>query len=339
LRGRDDGRKIAAVPRQDVISRGAFLATVTGGLLAPHAALGQQVGKVHRIGILRVGPPPSSYIEPFRQGLGALGYVEGKNIVLEYGLGRSVEQLPDIAADLVRRKVDVLVASGTPSVMPARNATRTIPVVFVAAIDPIATGLVKSLARPGANVTGLTALFADLTAKRFELLKELLPSLSRVAFLSRPANPGHAQYVREAELAARTLGVPLQILTVRGPDDFEEAFRGARGTSGLVQVDDAMLTSQRARLVELAARHRIPVVYGLREFVDLGGLMALGPSYSDLYRRAATYVDKILKGAKASDLPVEQPSRFELIINLKTAKALGLTIPPSLLARADEVIE
>jgi putative ABC transport system substrate-binding protein len=317
------------------------LITLIGGaaVVWPLAAAAQPAAKVHRIGLLRVGPPPPSFIEPFRQGLSQLGYVEGQNIVIEYGLGRSAEQLPEIAADLLRRKVDVLVASGTPSVLPARNATRTTPVVFVAGIDPIAIGLVASLARPGGNVTGLTALNADLTGKRFELLKEILPMLSRVAFLSRPANPGHAQYVREAEHAARALGIRLQVLPVRGPNEFEEAFSGVAGVGAIVQVDDAVFTSHRAALVELAARHRLPAVYGTKEFVELGGFVALGPAYSGLYRRAATYVDKILKGAKPADLPVEQPTKFELVINLKTAKTLGLDVPPALLARADEVIE
>jgi putative tryptophan/tyrosine transport system substrate-binding protein len=324
-----------------VIGRRAFLAGLSGSLLAaPLAAHAQQATNVPRIGFLRVGSPPPSYIDPFRKGLSDLGYVERQNIVIEYGLGRTVEQLPDIASDLVRRKVDTLVASGTPSVRPARNATTTIPVVFVAAIDPVGIGLVTSLARPGGNVTGVTALHTDLTGKRLELLKEILPTLSRVAFLSHAANPGHAQYVHEAEVAARTLGVQLQVLPVRGPDDFEEAFRRARGASALVQVDDAMLTAHLAKLIELAARHRLPAIYGdATTDVRAGGLMSLGPNYSDLYRRAATYVDKILKGATPSDLPIEQPTRFDLVINLKTAKALGLTIPPSLLLRADQVIE
>jgi ABC-type uncharacterized transport system substrate-binding protein len=322
------------------MNRRALIALLGGAALAhPLAARAQPAAKVHRVGLLRVGPPPPSFIEPFRQGLSQLGHVEGQSIVIEYGLARSAEQLPEIAADLLRRKVDVLVASGTPSVLPARNATRTTPVVFVAGIDPVAIGLVASLARPGGNVTGLTALNADLTGKRFELLKEILPMLSRVAFLSRPANPGHAQYLREAEQAARALGLRLQVLAVRGPNDFEQAFSGVAGAGAIVQVDDAVFTSHRGALVELDARHRLPSVYGTREFVELGGFMALGPSYSDLYRRAATYVDKILKGARASDLPVEQPTKFELIINLRTAKALALTIPPTLLARADEVIE
>ena len=286
------------------MDRRAFLAGAVAFLAAPVAADAQQARKVHRIGFLRVGTPPPTYIEPFRNGLNDLGYVEGQNIFIEYGLGGSVEHLPDMAAQLVHRLVDVLVASGSPSVLPARSATKTIPVVMVAAIDPIGIGLVTSLARPGGNITGLTALHTDLTGKRLELLKEILPTLSRVAFLSHAANPGHAQYVREAELASRTLGVQLQVLAVRGPDDFEEAFRRARGASALVQVDDAMLTANLAKLIELAARYRLPAIYGdATTDVRAGGLMSLGPNYSDLYRRAATYVDKILKALSRGTCP------------------------------------
>ena len=305
----------------------------------PLAARAQSLSKVHRIGVLRVGEPPPSYIQPFLQTLSHLGYVDGRNIIIEYGLAHSVEQLPDMAAELVRRRVDVVLASGTPSVMPAKNATNTIPVVFVGAIDPKAAGVVSNFARPGGNVTGISSVFADLTGKRLELLKEILPSLSRVVFLSRAANPGHAHYAQEAELAARALQVDLQIILVSSPNEFEEAFRKAQGANAIVQVDDAMFTSERARLVELAARHRLPVVYGPRDFALLGGLSTLGPDYSDLYRRAATYVDKILKGAKPGDLPVDQPARYSLVINLRTARSLGLSIPPAVLARADEVIE
>jgi len=224
-------------------------------------------------------------------------------------------------------------------VLPAREATNAVPVVFVAALDPAATGVVTSLARPGGNVTGLTAVFADLTGKRLEFLKEMLPTLTRVALLSRPANPGHVQYVQQAQMAARILQVELEIMSANGPEEFEVAFHGAQGVGALIQIDDAMFTAHRLKLVDLATRHRIPGAYGLREFVDIGGFMALGPSYPDLYRRSAAHLDKIFKGAKPSDLPVEQANKFEVIVNLKTAKALGLTISPSLLARADEVIE
>jgi putative tryptophan/tyrosine transport system substrate-binding protein len=305
----------------------------------PLAAAGQPAGKVHRIGLLRVGPPPSSFIEPFRQGLREAGHVEGQNIIIEYGLAESVAQLPELAAKLLRLKADVLVASGTPSVVPARNATNTIPVVFVAAIDPVATGVVASLARPGGNVTGVSAVHADALGKRLQLLRELLPKASRIAFMVRATSPATAQYVKEAEVAARALGMKLQILPVRGPGDFEGAFGSAQGASALLQVDDAMLTANRTRIADVALKNRMPTVSGLSETVEAGGLMSYGPHYGDLYRRAATQVHKILKGAKPADLPVEQPTTFELVINLKTAKALSLTIPPSLLARADKVIE
>jgi putative ABC transport system substrate-binding protein len=315
--------------------------TILGGAVVPwpSAMHGQETSKVKLIGFLRVGPPPPSFIVPLQTALKDLGYVEGKNFSFEYGLAKRVEELPDLAAELVHRKVDVLVASGTPAVIPARNATNTIPVVFVAAIDPVATGVVTTLARPGGNVTGLTAVFSDLTGKRLELLKEILPSLTRVALLSRPANPGHYQYVQQTQIVARKLRVELELMSVNGAGDFETAFRKVEGVGALIQIDDAMFTSHKEKLVELATQHRIPGAYGLREFVDLGGFLALGPSYSDMYRRAGLYLDKIFKGAKPADLPVEQPSKFEFILNLKTAKALGLTVPPAVVDRADELIE
>jgi putative ABC transport system substrate-binding protein len=299
----------------------------------------QQAGKVNRIGFLRFGQIPPTYLEGFRQGLRELGYLEGRNIIIEYGLAQSTAQIPDVAAELVRRKVDVLVASGTPSVLPAKNATSTIPVMFVAAIDPVAMGVVASLARPGGNVTGLSAVHADLTGKRLQLLRELLPKLSGMAFLVRATSPATAQYVKEAELAARTLGVQLRVLAVRDSSDFEGAFSEARDANALLVVDDAVMTAHRTQIAELALRNRQPTMYGLSEMVEAGGLISYGPHYGDLYRRAAMHVHKILKGAKPADLPVEQPTKFELVINLKTAKALGLTIPQSLLLRADEAIE
>jgi putative ABC transport system substrate-binding protein len=321
------------------MNRRAFITLLGGAAAWPLAARAQQGGKVARIGFLRVGAPPPSFIVPLQTALKGLGYVEGKNFVFEYGLAKSLAELPGLAADLVRRRVDVLVASGTPAVIPARNATTTIPVLFIAALDPVATGVVNSLARPGGNVTGLTAVFSDLTGKRLELLKEMLPSLTRVALLSRPANPGHFQYVQQTQMAARILRVELEVMAVNSPDDFEAEFRRVQGVGALIQIDDAMFTSHREKLVELATRYRIPGAYGFREFVEIGGFVAVGPSYTELYRRAGTYLDKILKGAKPADLPVEQPSKFEFILNLKTAKALGLTIAPALVARADEVIE
>ncbi len=323
-----------------MIERRTFLATVASGLVAaPRAAPAQQTGRVQRIGLLRVGPPPPSFIEPFRQELRELGHVEGQDIIIEYRVARNVAQLPELAAELLRLKVDVLVASGTPSVGAARNATSAIPVVFVAAIDPVATGVVASLARPGGNVTGVSAVHADAIGKRLQLLKELLPKASRIAFMVRASSPASTQYVKEAETAARTLGMQLQILTVRDPGDIEGAFSSAQGASALLQVDDAMLTAHRTRIADLALKNRLPTISGLSETVEAGGLMSYGPHYGDLYRRAAMQVHKILRGAKPADLPVEQPTKFELVINLKTAKALSMTIPPSLLVRADQIIE
>ncbi len=321
------------------MKRREFLGILGGAAAWPLAARAEPRGKIDRIGFLRVGQPPPSFIEPLRRALGQMGRVEGKNYVFDFGIAESVDQLPAIAAALVGRHVNVLVASGTPAVLPARNATNTIPIVLVAAVDPVAAAVVTSLARPGGNVTGLTAVFADLTGKRLELLKEMLPALQRAALVSRPENPGHDQYVQQTRLAARILGVELVLMPLSNPDDFDAAFRGAGNVGALIQIDDAMFTAHRQKLVDLATKYRIPGSYGFREFVDIGGFMALGPSYPDLYRRAASYLDKILKGAKPADLPIEQASKFEMIVNLKTAKALGLTISPALLARADEVIE
>jgi putative ABC transport system substrate-binding protein len=316
-----------------------LLTSLAGAFAVPIGAGAQQGGHVNRIGFLRVGPPPAAWIEGFRQGLRELSYVEGQNIMLEFGLAQSAEQLPDMAAKLVRLKVDVIVASGTPSVLPAKNATRTIPIVFVAAIDPVAAGVTASLARPGGNVTGVTAMHADLIAKRLGLLRELLPKLSRFAVLARATSPATAQYVKEAELAAQTLGVRLHVVPVNGPGDLAGALRAIQGGSALVVADDAVFTAHRIQIAELALKHRLPTTYGFSEMVEAGGLMAYGPHYGDMYRRAAIQVHKVLQGAKPAELPVEQPVRFELAINLKTAKALGLTIPPSLLQRADQVIE
>jgi putative ABC transport system substrate-binding protein len=235
--------------------------------------------------------------------------------------------------------VDVLIASGTPSVPPAKRATTTIPIVFVASIDPVATGMVVSLARPGGNITGLAGIHADLMGKRLELLKEAVPRLSRVAVLSHAANPGNAEYIRQGELAAQALGLQLQIVAVRDAADLDRAYGDARGTGALIQLDDVLFTTHRRRVVELAVRNQLPAMYGFKEFVDVGGLMAYGPDWPDLYRRAASIVDKLLRGARPADLPIEQPTKFELVVNMKTAKALGLTIPQSVLVRASEVIQ
>jgi len=313
---------------------------VLGALLAPlPAAEAQQAKPVYRIGFLRNGPPPESFIGGFRQGLRDLGYVEGQNISIEYGLAGSADQLPDAAAELVHRNVDLIIASGTPPVVAAKNATRTIPIVFVAAIDPITTGLAASLARPGGNVTGFALMSADLMGKRLELLKEAVPGLSRVAVLAQKINPGNAEYIRQAELGGRALGLQLQVTAVHDAGDFEHAFSEMRAAGAVLQLDDVLFTSYRRQLVELAARNQLPIMYTFRDFVDAGGLMAYGVDLPDHYRRAATYVDKILKGAKPADLPVQQPTKLELVINLKTARAIGLEVPPAILALADEVIE
>ena len=301
------------------MSRRAFLYGAIALLAAPGRAETQQTTKVYRVGFLRNGPPPDTFIDGLRRGLRDLGYVEGQNISIEYGLADSADQLPKAAAHLVRLNVDVLLASGTPPVPVAKSATQTIPIVFVASIDPVATGIVASLARPGGNVTGFAGIHSDLMGKRLELLREAVPKLSRVAVLSHAMNPGNAQYLRQVELAARALGIQLQLLAVRDAGDFERVFSEARGASALIQLDDVIFTSHRTQVVGLAVKYQLAAVYGFREFVHAGGLMAYGPDYPDLYRRAATYLDRIFRGAKPADLPIEQPTRFELVINLKTA--------------------
>ena len=292
-----------------------------------------------RIGFLRVGPPPSAWIEALRQGLHELGHIEGRNFTIEFALASTAAQLPEVAAELVRHKVDLIVASGTPPVLAAKDAAGTIPVVFVAGIDPVATGLVATLGRPGGNVTGLTNTQADITGKQLQLLSELLPTLSKIAVMVRETGQASARYVEEAETAARILGVQLQTLAVREAQDLEAVVSTAQGVSAVVMTDDAVFTAHRRQIADLALKNKLPFISSTREFVSAGGLMSYGPSTTDLYRRAATYVDKILKGAKPVDLPVEQPTRFELVINLKAAKGLGIPVPPTLLGRADEIIE
>jgi putative ABC transport system substrate-binding protein len=313
----------------------------TAGLTAawPLATSAQQSERVWRIGFLRVGPPPPAFIDGFRQGLHESGLVEGQNFVIEYMLAKNAGEVPDAAAELVRRGIDILVSSGTPSVLPARDAAGQMPVVFVATLDPVATGLVASLAKPGRNITGMTSISGDLIAKRLELVRELLPGIGRIAILVRELSPTAGQYVQESQVAARTLGIELQILTERNPNDFDDIFVAIRPSSALVVADDAEFTDNRARLAELALRTRLPTVFGLREMVQAGGLMAYGASFGDLYRRAASHVHKIMQGMSPAELPIEQPTKFELMLNMRTAKALNLSVPPTLLARADEVIE
>jgi putative ABC transport system substrate-binding protein len=331
-----------------MIDRRAFLGTLAGGLLAaPLGAEAQQAAKVARIGYLANFPPaayPQQH-EAFLQGLRDLGYVKDRNLVIEYRFAEGkVERLPALAAELVALKVDVIVVGSTPHALAAKQATRTLPIVFISAADPVTSGLVTSLARPGGNVTGLSNVAPELVGKGLELLKQAVPGVSRVAALWEPGGSGERtdkDMLKAAEVAARALGVRLQAVEARGPADIDRAFSKMTGAhaGALTVLRSAMFFGERRRLVDLAAKNRLPAVYFFREFVDAGGLMAYGPNQADLNRRAATYVDKILKGAKPADLPVEQPTKFELVINLKTAKALGLTIPQSLLGRADEVIQ
>jgi putative ABC transport system substrate-binding protein len=329
-----------------VVTRRAFIGSLAGGLLAaPLAAEGQQVRKVARIGYLTGGSSSDAphLREAFRDGLRELGWVEGDNIVIDYRFSEGrYDRLPELATDLVRLKVDLIVTVATPGAVAAKNATATIPIVGISLGDPVGFGLVPSLARPGGNVTGLSySAGLELIGKQLELIREIVPKVRRVAVLSNPANPFHASAIRDVKGTSRSFGVQLELLEARVPTEFDGAFAAMvqEGAGALVVVPDQMFQLHRRRLADLAARSQIPAAYGIREYAEAGGLIAYGASLPDLWRRAATYVDKILKGAKPADLPIEQPTKFELVINLKTAKALGLTIPPSLLQRADQVIE
>jgi putative tryptophan/tyrosine transport system substrate-binding protein len=311
--------------------------------LAPLTADAQPSAKVARIGyLLGTTREQEASLDAFLEAMRALGYVEGQNLVMEYRAAEGkYERLPALAAELVRLPVDVLLAVTTPAALAAKHATTTIPIVMLGVGDPVQNDLVASLARPGGNITGLASLQHELTGKRLELLKAVLPTVSRVAVLSNPANPAHAVGVREANAAARALGVQLHLVEARGPEDFAGAFSDmTKARAGALLVfGDALTFEHRRRLAELGVRSRLPTMHNIRPYVEAGGLMAYGPTSRDLRQRAAVFVDKILKGAKPADLPVEQPTKFELVINLNTAKALGLTIPQSMLGRADQVIE
>jgi putative ABC transport system substrate-binding protein len=302
----------------------------------------QQPAKTPRIGFLRTAAPPESYLGAFRQGLKELGYIEGKNIGFEYRwAGGKTDQLPALAAELARLKVDIIVTDGTPPALAARKAIGTIPIVMASSGDPVGTGLIASLARPGGNITGLTSINAELGGKILELLKEIVPRLTHVAILGPSDRPIDAIFLKNAEAPAQALGLKIIPLRFRGPDDYESLFRAAtkeRADALLVRGTPFTSPAHRKRIVELAAKSRLPAVYDTRAWADTGGLMSYGADRIDMYRRAATYVDKILKGTKPADLPVEQPTKFEFIINLKAAKQIGLTIPPNILARADRVI-
>ena len=304
----------------------------------------QQPKKVPRIGFLGASSASvlAARIEAFRQGLRDLGYVEGKNIVIEWRSAEGkLDRLPALAAELVRLKVDVIVTTGPAPTRPAKEATSTIPIVMAFDNDPVGNGFVASLARPGGNITGLSTLAPEISGKQLEVLKEIVPRLSRVAVLGSSTTPGNAQSLKETELAAGAFGVKVQYLDVRDPKDIDTAFQatGKGRADAILVLTSPVFNPYRTEIADLAVKNRLPAIYSTPEFVEDGGLMTYGVSLTDLYRRAATYVDKILKGAKPVDLPVEQPTKFEFIINLKAAKQIGLTIPPNVLVRADRVIK
>src|SRR5262245_41296964 len=321
------------------------LITLLGGAAAwPLAARAQQVRKRYMVGILSAGGGgvQAALNSAFIDGLREWGWFEGKNVVFENRNAEDrLERLPELAADLVRLKVDVIVAAGTLAPLAAKQATTTIPIVMTTAGDPLGSGLVASLARPGGNVTGMSLMVSDLGAKRLELLKEFLPLLSRVAVLWNAANPYSALVFKQTQAGGRTLGIEVQSLEVGGPEDFDATFEAARRLhpDALITVEDPLTVSYRKRIADFAVGQQLPSLHGIREFVAAGGLISYGANLADLSRRAVYYVDKIFKGAKPADLPVQQPTKFEMVINLKTSKALGLTIPRSLLDRADELIE
>jgi putative tryptophan/tyrosine transport system substrate-binding protein len=326
-----------------MIRRREFI-TLFGGAAAswPIAARAQVAEKTYTVGILSAAEVIPTLNMAFAEGLRELGWIEGKNVVFErrYAENR-LERLPELVVDLVRLKVDVIAAAGTLAPLRAKQATTTIPIVMTAAGDPLGSGLVASLARPGGNVTGMSLMAPDLGGKRLELLKEVLPRLTRVAILWNAANPYSALVFKETQSATRTLGIEVQSLEVRGPDDFDDTFEAARRQhpEALITVEDPLTVSHRMRIAEFASAQQLPSLHGAREFVAVGGLISYGASLADLFRRAAYFVDKIFKGAKPGDMPVQQPTKFELVINLRTAKALSVEIPDKLLALADEVIE
>jgi putative tryptophan/tyrosine transport system substrate-binding protein len=325
--------------------RRAFLSAVGTSLLAvPARVLAQASQPIPRVGYLfSFTPAEGRHLwEACRRGLRDLGYVEGRTIFLEpRWTDGHYERLPQLAAELVRLKPDVVVTAATPGSRAMKAATSTIPIVIVAVAEPVKAELVASLARPGSNVTGLSLLTPELSAKRLELVVDVLQNVPRVALLMNPDNGSHAVFLDETRRAAQRLSIPLHSLEARNPDEIERAFETATGlkAAALIVFDDPVIWSHRARIVELAAKRRVPVIYGYREFVDGGGLISYGPDRIEMYRRTAVYVDKILKGAKPADLPIEQPTKFELVVNVKTAKTLGLVIPRTLLLRAEHVIE
>ena len=326
-----------------MIVRRKLLIALGIGALAPLASLAQQRA-AYRVGFLgnSTAALEANLVGPFREGLRALGYVEGRNIVIEYRWAEgNYERLPRLVAELIALKVDVIVTAGTPAALAVKRASTTVPLVMVAVGDPVGTGLVASLGVPGGNVTGLTSIAPDLEGKRLELLNAVVPKLSQIAILWNPDNAFHVTAEKEALAAAQVLRVKVHSVRVRAADEFDQAFDAiVRERPGaFIMLADRVFLHNRARIVDFAARSHLPAVYAYKELVESGGLMSFGPNYADMHRRAATYVDKILKGANPGDLPVELPTKFEFVINLKTARALGLTIPAGVLLRADEVLQ
>src|SRR5712692_605971 len=324
------------------MDRRTFLVSLGAVLVAPLTVEAQPARKVPHVGVLQAGAPPEPLVEAFREGLRDLGYVEGRNIVLEFRWAEGrLDRLPDLVADLVGLRVDVITTLSTPAAIAARHATTTIPIVFTGVGDPVGTGVVSSLAHPGGNVTGISIMATELSGKRLEILREMVPTVSRVAMLWNDTNPGMVLRAREIEAAAAKLGVTVQSLGVHDLIAFDHAFASiVNGRPGaLLTLIDPFTRQHRQRIVDFAAQRHLPALYEAREFVEAAGLICYGPSLLAIQRRSAAYVDKILKGAKPADLPVEQPTKFELVINLKPAKALGLTIPRSILIQADQVIE
>ena len=327
------------------IKRRKFLTLFGGAVLAwPLAVRAQPMAKVWHVGMLETTAATlnATNLDAFKQALRQLGYIEGQNLIVEYRSGDGhIERFPQLAAELVRLNVDIIITRGTPAALAAKKATATIPIVMAAIGEPVETGMVASLARPGGNVTGLSAFVTELTAKRIEIMREVIPQLSRMALIDNMANRSVPAQWDETKRAAFALGIQPQLYDVRKAEDIERAFSSAiaQRVNALSVGNDSVVIANRIQVVQLAAKYRLPAIYATRDFVDAGGLLSYAAHYPDLYRRAAAYVDKIFKGAKPADLPVEQPTKFEIVVNLKAASALGLTVPSTLLARADEVIE
>jgi putative tryptophan/tyrosine transport system substrate-binding protein len=324
--------------------REIIFALVAGAAAWPFAARSQQTGKMYRIGYLgnSTAALEADLVGPFRDGLRDLGYEEGRNVVIEYRWAEgNEERFPVLIAELIAQKVDVIVTYGTPAALAVKKATTSVPLVMTAVGDPVGTGLVTSLARPGGNITGLSSIAPELNGKRLELLREVIPKLSHIGVFWNPSNPIHVIDLKEVSIAAQVLQMKVQPLGVRVPEELEAAFAAIvkERPDALFILWDSVFQQNLMRIIDFATQNRLPAVSGRREWVAAGSLMSYGPSYEDMHRRAANYVDKILKGAKPADLPIQQPTKFDLVINLKTAKALGVTIPPLLLGTADEVLE